>query len=166
MSELTPAAWPLYFTYSGPIIGRGFLASVKFCGRLLASPETEGVWLDGVNPGGFAVGGKSFEDANLQLRETLTKVMVDFAFEADSFETFKGSIERFYHETSDDVVAMWEEGVEALKAGTLLVPPGLQRKPADWNCFIHVEPRRLEELTPQDNPVNRTAVDTALPQAA
>jgi len=46
------AAWSLMFTYAGPVFGKGFLAQVELRGRLLASPETDGVRSDGVNPGG------------------------------------------------------------------------------------------------------------------
>lgn len=166
MSDTRASAWPLLFTYSGPIFGRGYLASVRFCGRLLAWPETEGIWIDGVNPGGFAVGGKTLDEANLELRDSLTKILVDFAFEAESFEAFQEAVQRFYHETDDTSTALWEEALSALRAGTLPVPTGLQRKPADWECSIVVELKRLEDLTPQDNPVNHVDVDTALPAAA
>jgi hypothetical protein len=166
MSENKLTGWPLLFTYSAPIFGRGFLASVRFCGRLLAWPETEGVWLDGVNPGGFAVGGKNLDEANSELRTTLTKILVDFATEADSFNAFRSAVTSFYHETDDASVGLWEEALTALKSGCLPVPSGLQRKPAEWECFIDVEPMRIEELTPQHNPLNSPAVDTMLAKAA
>ena len=50
MTTVKSIAWPLIFTYAGPVFGKGFLAQVELCGRLLAVPEIEGVWLDGVNP--------------------------------------------------------------------------------------------------------------------
>lgn len=166
MNENTGHALPLLFTYSGLIMGRGFLASVTFCGRLLAWQETEGVWIDGINPGGFAVGGKNLHEANLALRETLTKVLVDFSFETPSFDAFRAEVERFYLETDDSSVGLWDSALEALKAGTLTVPAGLQRKPSEWTCHITIEPKRLEDLTASDNSVNAGAVDTALPEAA
>lgn len=166
MTDITPSAWPLLFTYSGPIIGRGFLASVRFCGRLLSHQEPEGVWIDGVNPGGFAVGGADFAAANLELREALTKILVDYAFEADTFEAFQAAVERFYYETDSDTVALWDDALTALRAGTLAVPDGLPRRPLTWACDIHVERQRLEDLQPGDNPVNHVDLDTALPEAA
>jgi hypothetical protein len=166
MSESKSTAWPLLFTYDGPIIGRGFFASVSFCGRLLAWPETEGMWLDGVNPGGVAVGGKTLDEANQELRNTLTQVLVAFASEANSFEAFRSAVEGFYRETDSATVAEWEEALVALKEGTLPVPSGLRRKPADWECFVKVEPKRIEDLTPSDNPVCHHDANTALAKAA
>lgn len=166
MNDVKVTAWPLMFTYSGSIIGRGYLASVRFCGRLLATPETEGVWLDGVNPGGLAVGGANLDAANHALRETLTKVLVAFASEAASFEAFQAAVMRFYDETDDETVAEWEAALTALQEGTLPGLSGLQRKPPDWNFFVAVEPKRLEDLTPRDNPVCHDDVDTALAKAA
>jgi hypothetical protein len=166
MSEHNSAAWPLLFTYSGTTIGQGFLASVNFCGRLLAWSETEGVWLDGVNPGGFAVGGKSLDEANVALRDTLLKVLVAFAAEAGSFDEFKAAVTRFYYETDSETVAWWEASLEAFKAGVLPVPSGLQRKPPEWQCFITIEPKRLEDLTARDNPISRSAANTDLAKAA
>jgi hypothetical protein len=166
MTNSTPSAWPLLFTYSGPIIGRGYLASVRFCGRLLAHQEPEGVWIDGVNPGGLAVGGADFAAANLELRETLTKILVDYAFEADTFEAFRTAVERFYHETDHESVGAWDDALAALRAGTLAVPSDLPRRPLTWACDIHIERQRLEDLRPADNPVNHVDVETALPEAA
>ncbi|HAM57559.1 MAG TPA: hypothetical protein DCQ64_19960 [Candidatus Rokubacteria bacterium] len=166
MTDTTPSAWPLLFTYSGPIIGQGFLASVRFCGRLLAHAEPEGIWIDGVNPGAFAVGGVDFPAANLELRDTLTKILVDYAFEADSFEGFRAAVERFYHETDADTVAEWDDALAALRAGTLAVPDDLPRRPLTWACAIQVTRQRLEDLQPGDNPVNHVDVETALPEAA
>ena len=57
-------AWPLCFTYAGSVIGNGFLAHVDLCGRLLAVPEADGVWLYGVNPAAVAVGAPTLSDAN------------------------------------------------------------------------------------------------------
>lgn len=166
MTTTTVTTWPLLFTYSGPIIGRGFFASVSFCGRLLATQEPEGIWLDGVNPGALAVGGATLDNANHELRETLTKVLVAYASEAKSFDAFKTAVERFYHETDDDTVAEWKASVDALKNGLLSVPAALRRKPDDWTCHVLVEPKRIEDLTPHDNQVCQNDGDTTLAKAA
>src|SRR3990170_3436869 len=49
--EVVVMGWPLCFTYNGSVIGKGFVAHVDLCGRLLAIPEADGVWMHGVNPG-------------------------------------------------------------------------------------------------------------------
>ena len=166
MNENDTTTWPLLFTYSGNIIGKGFIASVKFCGRLLAWLETEGVWMDGVNPGGLAVGGRTFEEANVELRDSLTKTLVGFADEAASFEAFKADVTRFYDENDAVTVAEWEAALAAVKSGSSSAPAGLQRKPANWKCFIEIELKRMEELTARDNAVSNPGVDTVLAKAA
>jgi hypothetical protein len=91
MNNMKSVVWPLLFTYKGPIIGNGFLSNVELCGKLLAFPETEGVWIDGVNPGAFALGAATLDVANRELREALTRVLVDFAGTAESFASVKAA---------------------------------------------------------------------------
>lgn len=161
----TSVAWPLLFTYKGPVFGTGFISYVELCGKLLASPETEGVWLDGVNPGAFAVGARTLEEANLKLREALTRVFIDFAEAADSFAAFKAAVESFYHETDPDTVREWDEAISAVKQGRVPVPADLERRP-DWNCFVRVIEKPVDQVTPHDNPPLRSEHQPALMAAA
>ncbi len=149
MNAPNTTLWPLLFTYRGTIMGQGFLASVSFCGRLLATVEPEGVWLDGVNPGALAVGGPSMEAANVELRETITRVLGGYASASSTFEAFRGAVERYYHETDEYSTTTWDTALEELKAGRLGQIEGLQRKPVDWSCHVSVEPQRIEDVTPR-----------------
>lgn len=144
-------AWPLLFTYKGPVFGKGFLSYVELCGKLLAVPETEGVWLNGVNPGAVAVGAKTLDEANRELRDTLTRVFVDFAEHADSFGGFKAAVERFYNESDQETLDEWAQTVEAVRKGLVPIPSGLQREPG-WTCFVRVTEKSLDQVTPHDNP--------------
>jgi hypothetical protein len=166
MTEAATNALPLLFTYSRLVAGQGFLADVTFCGRVLAWQESDGVWLDGVNPGGFAAGGKTFTEANVELRDTLSKVLIDFALESGSFLEFKREIERFYHETDSTTENLWANALEALKDGRLLVPTGLPRKPAGWQCTISIESMRPEQLTARHNLLADTESQMMLADAA
>jgi hypothetical protein len=145
-------AWPLCFTYSRSVIGTGFIAHVSFCGRTTAVPEPEGVWLYGVNPGAIAVGGVNLADAHKQLHESLTKTLIDFAAQAQSFDAFKAAVEDFYNQTDDDLTS-WEEAVAQIKAGQVQPPDGIRRCP-DPELFVKVVPRQMEQLTPADNPLS------------
>jgi hypothetical protein len=151
MTTVKSIAWPLMFTYAGPVFGKGFLAQVELCGRLLASPETDGVWLDGVNPGGFALGATTLVEANRELRAALTRVFIDFAESANTFADFKEALERFYRETDQETVTAWEEALKAVQEGVVPIPSGLSRKPPGWECFIKVTEKTVEQLTPDDN---------------
>ena len=126
-------AWPLCFTYAGSVIGKGFVARVDLCGRLLAVPEVEGVWLYGVSPAAVAVGAPTLSDANLELRDILTKTFIDFANESDTFGAFKAKVEGFYNATDDDA-AEWQAAVDSIKAGTTSVPEGVHRIPEFDGC--------------------------------
>lgn len=140
------------FTYKGPVLGNGFLSYVELCGKVLASLETEGFWLDGVNPGAFALGARTLDETNVKLRETLTGILFDFAESAESFGMFKASVEAFYHETDSETVHEWEEAVKAVQQGRVPVPSNLARRP-DWKCFIRVTEKSLSEIRPGDNPI-------------
>ncbi len=131
-------AWPLCFTYAGSVIGNGFLARVDLCGRLLAVPEADGVWLHGVNPAAAAVGAPTLSEANLAFREVLTKVFIDFAKDAETFDAFKARVEAFYHASDEDAVE-WQAAVDQIKAGNMPVPEGIRRCP-DPDLFVSVSP--------------------------
>ena len=54
-------------------------------GRVLATVGDD-VWLDGVNPGAFAVEAASIDVAGAALRTTHTNVFIDMAADADAGE--------------------------------------------------------------------------------
>ena len=157
-------AWPLCFTYAGSVIGNGFVARVDLCGRLLAVPEVEGVWLYGVSPAAVAVGAPTLSDANLELRDILTKTFIDFANDSETFAAFKVKVEEFYHATDDDA-AEWQAAVDSIKAGTTPVPEGVRRCP-DPDLYVRVSEKTIAQLTPADNPLVDREAPPALSSAA
>lgn len=156
--------WPLCFTYNGSVIGKGFVAHVDLCGRLLAIPEADGVWLHGVNPGAVAVGAPTLSDANLQLRDILTKAFIDFANDSADFDEFKGRVEAFYNATDEDA-GDWERAVEQIKSGAAPVPDGIRRCP-DPILYVRVSQKTIAQLTPADNPLVFREAQPALSSAA
>ena len=157
-------AWPLCFTYAGSVIGKGFVARVDLCGRLLAVPEAEGVWLHGVSPAAVAVGAPTLSEANLELRDILTRTFIDFANESENFGAFKARVEAFYHATDDDA-AEWQAAVDSIKAGTTPVPEGVRRCP-DTELYVRVSEKTIAQLTPADNPLVNREAQPALSSAA
>ncbi len=156
--------WPLCFTYVGSVIGKGFVAHIDLCGRLLAIPEADGVWMHGVNPGAVAVGAPTLSDANLLLRDTLTKTFIDFANEAADFDGFKARVEAFYNESDADDDE-WLAAVEQIKSGATPVPEGVRRCP-DPVLYVKVSQKTIAQLTPADNPLVFREAQPSLSSAA
>jgi hypothetical protein len=150
--ETKPTMWPILFRYKGPVIGKGFIADIELCGRLLAEVEADGVWLYGVNPGAFAVEAQTIAQASTAVTKSLTAVFVDFAEEMGTFETFKAEVERFFKETDRDTQQDWLEAVQAVRSGVLRALPGLPVKSTKKARFhVTVTNRPVDTLTPDDN---------------
>lgn len=161
--ETRPKAWPLFFSYRGPIVGRGFLAEVELLGRVLATVGGD-VWLDGVNPGGFAVEAASMDVAGAALRTTLTAVFIDMAADADAGE-FKHRVDAFFNARDDDTFAEWQEAVESIRRGEHGAPE-LPRFSAETPIEIRVTTKPGADLMPDDNPMVTRATMPALAKAA
>ena len=160
----TSPAWPLVFSYKGTILGQGFLADIKLQGRLLAVPELEGVWLYGVNPGALAVGAPTLAAANAELRNSLTRVFIDFAGSVPTFGEFSRLIEQFLDETDDESTREWEAALQEVRAGHMPALEGLSKMP--WHLEVVVTEKRVDTVTPQDNILSQEDAEPALAAAA
>ena len=149
----TAHAWPLLFEHHGTLLGKGFLADIEIHGRVLARPEADGVWIDGVNPGAISLGAKTLNDTHTELRATLARVFVDFAEQTSSFEEFKARAEQFFHETDDETEHEWAAAVEAVRAGMVVGPDGIPSRDADAERYIKVTQKTVEAVTPKDNTI-------------
>lgn len=143
--------YPLLFSYRGPVIGPKFLAEVMLRGRLLASVEPEGWWLYGVNPGALAVDGKSLDEADCQLKETMHDVLVGFAEEAESFDDFKRSVEEYFYAVCEPVLQEWTEAVANVRSSPTIKIEGLPKKPADSDMFVRVTKKAERDMSAADN---------------
>ena len=144
-------AWPLIFFYRGTILGRGFLADINLQGRVLACPESDGVWVYGVNPGAVAVSAPTLAGTNIELRETLTKLFVDFAQAAKTFDEFKAVVERFLQESDAASGQEWDAARAAVRAGELVAPKDLRKETESVPWFVNVTEKPIETVTPDDN---------------
>ena len=161
--EPRPNAWPLFFSYRSPVVGRGFLAEVKLLGRVLATVGDD-VWLDGVNPGAFAVEAASMDVAGAALRTALTNVFIDMAADADAAE-FERRVVAFFNAQDDDTLAEWQEAVESFRRGERGAPE-LPRFSAETPIEIRVTTKPGADLMPEDNPMITGATTPALAKAA
>lgn len=143
-------AWPLLFTHRGTILGKGFLADIEFEGRVLATPELDGVWVNGVHPGAIAVGAATLADTYSELFNTLGRVFVDFAEQSSSFDEFKYLVEKFYYESDAETEQEWDATVAAVRAGRVNGPDGMSRR-AVSDPYIKVTQKTADAVTPQDN---------------
>jgi hypothetical protein len=146
-----PNAWPLLFKYRGPVLGKGFVALVTFHGRLLARPENGEIWFDGVNPGGFAFGAANIRAASAELRSTITGILVDIAEESNSFDEFRGEVERFFEETDAQTQGEWDACVSEVQHGRIKSPGLLPVESANSPLLVEVVLKPTEEVTPRDN---------------
>lgn len=152
--------YPLLFTYRGPVFGVGFVANVEARGQVLASIETDSTWFYGVNPGGLAADGVTFDEAHIAFRKALTSVLFDIALEVTSFQEFKSSVEQFFQETNEPTFSEWETAVAEVRHGNLEME-GLPRESADSPPFITVTLKEQREFTPHCNILDPELLATA-----
>jgi hypothetical protein len=157
----TSLAWPLFFKHHGTLLGKGFLADIEIQGRLLARPEADGVWIDGVNPGAIAFGGATLNETHAGLRDTLARIFVDFAEQTFSFEEFKAMVEHFFNESDEETLREWDAAVAAVRAG-MPGPDGVQRKDANAASYIRITQKPVEAVTPKDNTIVQQESEDAL----
>jgi hypothetical protein len=166
MEHDTALTLPLVFKYTGTILGKGFVADIEMSGRLLACQEIDGFWLYGVRPGAFSVGDSNLGAANIALRETLTRLFIDFALDASTFDEFKTTLVGFFNETDSDTLSDWDAAVARVRKGALNVPSGLPKENADSKPYVNVKLKPLSEVTPADNLAAPADAPMALAAAA
>ena len=153
MSEPQFSAWPLLYSHLGTIMANGFLAEIELHGRLLATEEPEGVWIDGVNPGAIAVGAKTLSDTHVELRNTFARVFIDFADQSEDFNEFKAKVEHFFNETDPGTERDWEDAVLAVRSGAVVGPEELPRVNANTKRSVSVRLKTAETVTTKDNSI-------------
>ena len=146
-----PVLWPLIFHYKGTIIGKGFLVEIAIQARVLARPESDGVWVDGVNPGAIAVGAPTLRETEHALRSTMDKLFIDFANEANDFDAFRSAVVRFVEQSDPGAQREWEDARADVRAGAVPAPDGLRRETTEAPFAVDVAVKRVETATPKDN---------------
>jgi hypothetical protein len=137
---LSVTTYPLVFTFQHPIMGNGFIAYVITRGRVLLSYEADGdIWMFGVQPGGIAGGGKERSEAFQEFKNRYLSVLFDIASESSSYEDFEKSAKLFFSEVDSETERSWNEAVQAVRSGKLLLP-GMRSENADrWVAEMSVE---------------------------
>lgn len=143
------ASYPLLFGFRDVIQGEGFIARVAVQGRALMQVEApETVWIEGVNPGGFAASGHSQAQALESFRQSYLAILFDIASDAADFAAFQRGVEEFFHDTNEPASRDWDAAVAEVRAGRTDAD-WLAKRPADTPRSIEVV--RVERPTAQDN---------------
>jgi hypothetical protein len=144
--------YPILFSVRDPVFGKGFLAGVEIAGRALMRQEEEGYWIDGVLPGAVSAGGRSKDEALLRFRETYRMILYDYAAAAESFQDFKGEVERFFWEETPGEAEAWKEAAEELRRDKSRAGDWLPVKTRYSEPSIGVVLLDCQKLEPAENP--------------
>lgn len=147
--------YPLLFGFSDLIAGNGFVAGVAVHGRALLVQEEDGFWMNGVNPGALAAGGKTPAEAQAAFREAYRSVLFDLAHVADSYETFRGEVEAFFSQSDEPTTQEWEQAVQDVRQGRVAAD-WLGRKPAE--SAIGIEVSLLRDPSPSVNELDQAVL--------
>ena len=138
------------FTFRDKVSGNGFLANIEAVGRLLAVQEEEETWwMNGVQPGGIAEGGKNPEEAYAKFRETYRAALFDIALEEADFNGFKSQVENFFNDVCSQTQIEWWDAVEQVKKEKDKYI-GLPIKSAD-ETKVKIIVEKVEKFKPSDN---------------
>ena len=142
--------WPLLFSYRVPVKVQGSLVLIELSGRATAYVDEDGsVWMDGVYPGAFTAAGKSLEDAEADLRSTLTEIFLDIAEESSDIAEFTRQAQDFLHSTDNDTVAEWDTALARVRKSRGMAVAGLRRRSADQHQpFVQVTGASPQADTP------------------
>lgn len=117
---------PLFFNYSDLVVGRTFVAGVRMIARVLAEHDGEKWWLNGVHPGAITESGADVSTAALNFRNALRTIVFEFAAEADTYDSFRATVAKFFDDTDSSMKKDWDDARAAVRAG-LVDEPGFAR---------------------------------------
>ena len=105
--------------------------------------------MDGVYPGAFTATGESLDDAEADLRSTLTEVFLDIAEGSSDIADFTRQAQDFLHSTDDDTLSEWNGALARVRRSNGMAVAGLSRRSADANQpSVHVTGGPLNADTP------------------
>jgi len=144
--------YPILFGYRDLVAGNGFVAVVSVSGRALIEDDHDGVWMIGINPGGFAAQGSSQQLAALAFREEYRTILYDIADSAADFDEFRAMVQEFREECQPTLLADWKEAVEAVRQGVVDSQELHKRDSQGFEPSIKVDLVETSTAQPQDNP--------------
>ena len=157
-------AYAVIFSFHDAVEGQGFLARVSARGRALMvfEDDDEAWWLYGVKPGAIAAPGATLREAYSAFRLAFTKVLFDFAADAESYEEFAYRVGEFFEATDTQEELRWTDALERFRTGQLEPEESIASLPR-WNAEqeYHVDVERLDAertFTPDANQIDEYAL--------
>ena len=148
VGESTSMKWPLVFSYRGRVKGQGFAARVICAVRVLAERQADGeLWLSGSEPGWFAAGGATLQEANASLKTTFHGILLDKAEEASDFAIFRENLLVAFRDADRLVRKEWVAAWIANKDGKLdctpmeQLPRVVEEDASVWVDVVETRPR-------------------------
>jgi hypothetical protein len=130
--------YPILFGLRDLIEGNGYLAAVATDGRALLHEEDDGsVWVEAVNPGGFAGTGNNPAEALESFRREYKAALYDMAEEARSCDDFRARVQAFFENQGEIPARDWAEAVEDVRKGRVEAD-WMNRRPADSALGVRV----------------------------
>lgn len=108
--------YPLLFGYRDLVSGTGFVAGVQADGRALLVEEDEEFWVYGVNPGGIAGHGNTWEAAHEDFRRNFKAALFDLAIEAQGFDEFRRLVTDFFEDTNAESERDWDQATREISS--------------------------------------------------
>lgn len=159
--EVEMTDYALFFESGGPILGDGYIASVRVYGRLLAVQDDGGQFeLSGVNPGSLLSLGTTLNEAYQELVESLRRVLIDIASDVSGFEAFSHQARDFFNTTDPQAETRWLAARTRARRGELPGNLGLRIERNDPELGIDVE--RVETPSPSANAPAQDLLPSAL----
>jgi hypothetical protein len=123
--------------------------------------ESDGFWVDGVNPGGVCAGGASRDEALLKFREHYRSILYDCAALYASFDAFKREVERFFWEETPGEAEAWQRAVEELRANPHAAADWLPLRQNYSAPSVEVVCLQQDALEPDSNAVGQIELAAA-----
>jgi len=163
--------YPFIFDFKQPIAGSGFLAGVEISGgrALMLQDEDQQWWMYGVFPGVLSENGDTPNECFLRYMEQLKAILFDFASEANSYESFKKTVQQFCEQPSADA-ELWEAAQQKLRAAKGHVQTDQEfiqklptQRPEERQAFLKIirldKPVECKpDFTPNDNVMTTPAM--------
>lgn len=149
--------YPVMFTVRDAVCGNGYLAGVTLSGRALMRQEDDGKWwVYGVRPGAIADCGNTAIDAFHRFRDRYKTLLFDIAQEAETFESFKAEVERFYSQPDTEEERHWVAAFQEIRNGKVAIEPPFtdlpKESPEKRPTGVSVLPlHEMQRFTAMDN---------------
>lgn len=111
--------YPIYCDYKEMLLGKKFVAGIEVRARVLAEPESDGLWIYGVTPGAIAESGVDLHAAIRAFRRRLKLALIDMVNESKDFESFRAQVVTFFNDVDETTEAEWDEARQRVRSSKL-----------------------------------------------